>query len=255
MSTLRDVEAGFRALTLGSDDDEAIADRLWVGVSVDRLRAYRTLVRNNVRGTIRRACPHAVRLAGDKAFDAVVDAFLAGWPIQTRLTRDIPGEFTSWLMASTSPAGPVLSLTSSQAFAELCHFEALEIEVTLSETLPHLPGALGARSRLQMDPSTRLAIYSHPVQQVTRQSTALPSQAATPTVLLCFQQAERFEVESISAALGKVLLASVDGAVVDAIAGVVEEGRVSGVVVDAGHLRSALVGLHRRGAIAGFVDG
>ncbi len=254
MSTLRDVEDGFRDLAFGVDDGEAMAGGLWAGVPVERRRAYRTLVRNNLRGTIRRACPHAVRLAGDNAFDAVVDAFLAGWPIQTRLTRDIPSEFTSWLMASTPTSGPGLSLTSSQAFAELCHFEALEIEVTMSETSPHLPGALGSRSRLQMDPSTRLAIYSHPVHQVTRHSTALPSPGATPTVLLCFQKAESLEVESISAALGKVLLASVDGAVADAIASVVEEGRVAGVVVDAGHLRSALVGLHRRGAIAGFVE-
>jgi hypothetical protein len=255
MSSLRDVEAGFRALIMGNDDGMASAV-VFAGVPAERQRVYRTLVRNSLRGSIRRSCPHAIRLAGDEAFDAVVDAFLAGCPIQTRLTRDIPGEFAAWLMARASqPPSPSssTSITSSVAFAELCHFEALEIDVTMSETAPHVPGALQAGSRVEMDPSTRLAIYRHPVQTVTSRSTSLPAAGAQPTVLLCFQRAEAFEVEVISPALGKVLLGSAEGPVSAAIAAVVEEGRAAGVVIDAGRLRGDLVGLHRRGAIAGFV--
>jgi hypothetical protein len=260
MSSLRDVEAGFRALIMGTDDGAvsgAAAGGVFAGVPAERQRVYRTLVRNSLRGSIRRSCPHAIRLAGDEAFDAVVDAFLAGCPIQTRLTRDIPGEFTAWLMAraSSSPSSSAMastSITSSVAFAELCHFEALEIDVTMSETAPHMPGALQADARVEMDPSARLAIYRHPVQTVTSRSTSLPVAGAQPTVLLCFQRAEAFEVEVISPALGKVLLGSAEGPVAEAIAAVVAEGRAAGVVIDAGRLRSELVGLHRRGAIAGF---
>jgi len=255
MSSLRDVEAGFRTLVMGTDDDVA-AGGVFAGVPAERQRVYRTLVRNSLRGSIRRSCPHAIRLAGDEAFDAVVDAFLAACPIQTRLTRDIPGEFTAWLMArassSSSSSSPSTSITSSVAFAELCHFEALEIEVTMSETAPHVPGGLEAGSRVEMDPSARLAIYRHPVQTVTARTTSLPAAGTQPTVLLCFQRAEGFEVEVISPALGKVLLGSAEGSVGDAIAAVVTEGRAAGVAIDAGRLRSELVGLHRRGAIAGF---
>jgi hypothetical protein len=257
MSSLRDVEAGFRALIMGNDDGTvsgAASGGVFAGVPAERQRVYRTLVGNSLRGSIRRSCPHAIRLAGDEAFDAVVDAFLAGCPIQTRLTRDIPGEFTAWLMARASSPSPSssTSITSSVAFAELCHFEALEIDVTMSETAPHVPGALQAGSRVQMDPSARLAIYRHPVQTVTSRSTSLPAAGPQPTVLLCFQRVEAFEVEVISPALGKVLLGSAEGPVSAAIAAVVEEGRGVGVVIDAGRLRSELVGLHRRGAIAGF---
>ncbi len=225
---------------------------VWAGVPADRQAVYRSLVRNNVRGTIRRACPHARRIVGDAAFDAVAERFLAEHPITTRLTRDIAAEFTQWLQTHetslTLPSGH-----SAGAFVELCHYEALEIEITLAECAPHVPGRVVDDATIVMDPSARLAIYRHPVHRVTASTTTLPPPASQPVVILCFQRADEQVTDVISPALGKVLLGAAAGNSVGASVGaVVDEARAAGVDVDAALLRSQLVSLHRRGAISAF---
>jgi len=250
MTTLIDVEAGFRALTLGERDGP-----VWDGVPVERQRLYRSLVRNNLKGVLQRACPHARRLVGDAAFDVVTDAFLASHRIQTRLTRDIPGEFTAWLQAqATSPLpSSTLAHHDGAAFAELCHFEALEIEITLAETTPTRPGRPVDVARIEMDGSARLAVYRHPVHTVRSTTTTLPPPTATPSVLLCFQRAEAFTVDVVAPAVGKLLMLAAGGATIgEALATLADEAAGHGVAFDRGRLKSSLVQLHRRGAIAAF---
>jgi hypothetical protein len=239
MTDLDDVERTLRALAFGADGPR-LADEGAFGAAPERLRLYRTLVTNTVHGAIRRACPHARRIGGEARFAAHVARFLAEQPLRVRFTRDLPGAFTAWLLEH--PGAEV----DAAAYAELCHFESLEIEVTMAEpTTSPPPGDLA------MDASARLAIYQHPVHTVTARSTSLPAATTQPTVLVCFQRAEALAVASIAPAVGKVILACASGASMqDAIAGVIDEGRATGIAVDVGLVRSALVDLHRRGAIA-----
>jgi hypothetical protein len=250
MTTLVDVEAGFWALTLGERDGP-----VWDGVPVERQRLYRSLVRHNLKGVLQRACPHAQRIVGEAAFDVVTNAFLASHRIQTRLTRDIPGEFTAWLqMQLTSPLpSSALAHHDGAAFAELCHFEALEIEITLAATATPAPGRPVDNARIVMDTSARLAVYRHPVHTVRSTTTTLPPPTPMPSVLLCFQRAEAFTVDVIAPAVGKLLMLAASGATVgEALATLAEEAARHGVSFDRGRLKSSLVQLHLRGAIAAF---
>ncbi len=265
MTRLVDVESALRDLTLG---DGATLD--WPGAPRKRQQLVRVLVRRNLKGILERACPHARRLVGPAAFDVVTDRFLATHRLQTRLTREIPGAFTSWLLQqppSTLPGtlgddaddDDVPDDDAGASFAELCHFEALEIEVTLAETsrpsaspdpLPDIPldDAL-----VELDASARLAVYRSPVHLVRATTTRLPSPAPVPIVLLCYQRDEALRVEVIEPAVGKALVALASGALVGAaIASVQKEAADVGVVVDAARVHAALVQLHHEGAVASF---
>jgi hypothetical protein len=262
MTRLVDVEKALRALTLG---DGATLD--WHGAPRQRQQLVRDLVRRNLKGILERACPHARRLVGTTGFDVVTDRFLATHHLQTRLTREIPGAFTSWLLQqppSTLPGGADDDDDDEKAqagacFAELCHFEALEIEVTLVET-----AAPTARSDpppdvplddalVELDASARLAVYRSPVHLVGAATTRLPSPAPVPFVLLCHQRDEALRVEVIEPAVGKVLVALSSGALIGAAIGRVQkEAADVGVVVDAARVREALLQLHQHGAIASF---
>lgn len=250
MTTLLDVEAGFRALVMGEHDAP-----VWEGVPAERQRLYRSLVRHNLKGVLQRACPHARRIVGHDAFDVVTDTFLASHRIQTRLTRDIPGEFTAWLQAqATSPLpSSALAHHDGVAFAELCHFEALEIEITLAETTPSQPGRPVDVARIVMDGSARLAVYRHPVHLVRASTTSLPAASSVPHVILCHQRAEALAVEVIAPVVGKLLMLAAGSATIgEALQTLEAEAEAAGLPLDRGRTKSSLVSLHRRGAIAAF---
>jgi hypothetical protein len=221
------------------------------GADAARQRVYRDLVQSNLSGALRRACPHAIRLGGAAPFDDLVARFLDEQPPTTRLLRAVPGEFTAWL--ATLPAGDL----PHPSFAELCHFEALEIDVTLAETAHDLGVVAGnvvdAEAVVVVDPSARLAAYAHPVHRVTAQTTAWPAATTTPSIVLCFQRAEAFAVDVISPAVARVLVRSTDGAALGAILDeLAAEAAASGAVFERGRVRADLVDLHRRGALVGF---
>ena len=240
-ATLRDVEETFRALVLSREP------RTFADVDEARQKVYRELVQNNLRGTIRRATPHALRLAGPEAYDALVGRFLDEVPIATRFTREIPGAFTAWLMSLPADELP------HPAFGELCHFEAIEVEVILALTTPRRPSEPVDDATIVTDSSARLCVYRHPVHKVGKTTSSWPQPLAAPTVLLVFQEAERFVVEPLSLVLGKVLLHAANGASIGAaIDAVVAEATAAGTIVLPARLKSELIGLHHRGAIAAF---
>jgi hypothetical protein len=261
VTRLVDVERALRALTLG---DGATLD--WPGVPKQRQQVVRDLVRRNLKGILERACPHARRLVGTAAFDVVTDRFLATHRLQTRLTREIPGAFTSWLLQQppstlpgTGDGDDGAKAHAGACFAELCHFEALEIEITLAETASPTarsdppPDAALDDALVELDASARLAVYRSPVHWVGAATTRLPSPAPVPFVLLCHQRDEALRVEVIEPAVGKVLVALASGALIGAaIARVQKEAADVGVVVDAARVREALLQLHQHGAIASF---
>ena len=240
--TLPTIEAGFRALLLHRNPT------LLPGIDAGRQLMYRQLVRSSLIGTLAAACPHALRL-DPVLFGELAALFLESAPPTTRLVRDVPDQFSSWLMRqdpSTLPAA-----ARSGAFAELCHFEALEIEVTLAQTAETQRSAPVTDDDVPVvDPSVRLASYRHAVHRVNPRSTELPPPSLQPVMLLCFQCAEQFVVETISPALGKLLLLFSQGQRMGAAVNtLIAEAQGADLICDEGLLRAAVVSLQRRGAL------
>lgn len=237
--TLHDVEQGFRALLLGREP------RFFAGIEATRQRVYRDLVRTNLLGAVDRACPQARRLF-PREFAELSARWLAESPPTTRFLWEVPAQFTAWLMGQPESSLP------HAAFAELCHFEALEIEVTLSPSTTAASASssssstsssppFSAEAELTLDASARLAVYRHPVHHVTAQTTSLPSPSSSPTVLLCFQRQEVFAARVLSPAVAKVLVLTSQGARFGAaVAAVVAEAVAAGLVFDEGVLHADL---------------
>ncbi len=259
MSHVDDVARAWRALVLGGAPAFLGGPEGTPDAPLARQQVYRRLVRNNLVGVVTRACPHARRLAGEDVFAAVVDRWLDEQPPTTRLVRDVPLQFAAWLAAWPAPQLP------HPAFAELCHFESLEIDVTLAETArqrgdvvdPLVVGGAGGgvdeRAVVVLDPAARLAVYAHPVHRVTATTTQWPTPTSTPSILLCFQQAEAFVVAPLSPALARVLVQSADGVALGlALDDVAAEAASGGVAFDRARVRADLVDLYLRGAVAGI---
>lgn len=249
MSHVDDVAAAWRALLLAREPTFFAA----TNAPPARQRVYRELVRNNLGGALRRACPHARRLAGDVAFDVFVDRFLAEQPPTTRLLRDVAGQFAAWLATLPEDTLP------HPSFAELCHFEALEVDVTLSPTTRDAPPETAVVADVAddvgvvIDPSTRLCVYRHPVHRVTTTTPSWPQPSSSPSFLLCFQRAEAFVVEAVSPALARVVMMSSEGRTVGASLDVLAaEATTAGVAFDRRRVRADLVDLQRKGALVGF---
>jgi hypothetical protein len=247
MSHVDDVAGAWRALLLSREPV------FFAGASPARQRVYRELVRTTLRGAIRRACPHARRLAGDDVFDGFVDRFLQDAPPTTRLLRDVAGQFTAWLSSLPEAGLPHAS------FGELCHFEALEIDVTLSPTAQDAPPTRALLAELAddavavVDPSTRLGVFRYPVHRVTSQTTSWPEPTSTPSFLLCFQRAEAFVVDVVSPAVARVVVMAAEGQPVGAALDVLAtEARAAHIDFDRRRVRADLVDLQRRGALVGF---
>ncbi|MBM4279693.1 MAG: DUF2063 domain-containing protein [Deltaproteobacteria bacterium] len=249
MSHVDDVARGWRSLLLSREPaffDDAVVPR-------SRQLVYRDLVRNTLGDVLRRACPHARRLAGEDVFSRLIARFLDERAPTTRLLHAVAGEFTAWLATLPADALPDAS------FAELCHFEALEIDVTLSPTARQEPPSAGLIPDVDeagivvVDPSTRLCVYFHPVHRVTASTTAWPSPLSSPALLCCFQRAEDFAVVIVSPAVARILVAAGEGVSVGAaLDRLAAEAAGSEAVFDRRRARADLTDLQRRGAVVGF---
>jgi hypothetical protein len=224
-----------------------------VGPPSAREIVYRDLVRRTLAGTIRRACPHARRIAGEDAFDRLLARAFAEAPPTTPFLHGVPGQYTAWLQTL-----PVADLPHP-AFAELCHYEALEVEVTLAtiarEEPPNPPTAADIDDGVVVviDPSTRLCAYRYPVHRVTSATTTWPAMSSTPVFLCCFQRAEVFTTEVVSPAVARTLVLAADGVTVGAaLAQLADEARSLRTTFDGRRVRADLVDLQRRGALVGF---
>jgi hypothetical protein len=249
LSVVDDVARAWRALLLG-DEPRFFSEP---AASLDRQQVYRTLVRRTLSGAVQRACPHAWRLTGDAVFSSLLERCWAEAPPSTRRMHELAGQFAAW-----SQDVPPHELPHP-AFSELCHFEALELEVTMAKTAQDLPtfGELVVDLDdvvvVVVDPSTRLCAYRHPVHRVTAATTDWPAASTAPTFLLCFQRDEAFVVDVVSPAVARLLVMSQDGVPVGlALRGLAATAASSNVAFDPERVRSDLVDLQRRGALAGF---
>jgi len=206
---------------------------------------YRSLVRNSLLTTTLNGFPFARALVGEERATALVARFLDEEPPTTRLLRDVPMQFATWLMerdraGTLDPPHP--------AFAECVHFETAEIDVLHA---PARERALvvddtptGAHG-VVFDPSTRVLAYRYDVHLMKKGSPFPSKPRAVPAVLVCWREAERFVWQSLTPARATLIATlAAGGSVDDALRAVPS--------LDAGHARALLVTLARRGAIVGF---
>lgn len=236
---LVDLERDLRALLLAREP------RFVEGVPRRAQEIYRSLVRNSLLTTTLNGFPFARALVGEETATAFAARFLDEEPPTTRLLRDVPMQFATWLMerdraGTLDPPHP--------AFAECVHFETAEIDVL------HAP----ARDRglvvddaptdahvVVFDPSTRVLAYRYDVHLMKRGSPFPARPRAVPVVLLCWREAERFVWQTLSPARSTLIATLAGGARI-------EEALAAVPSLDAGHARALLVTLARRGAIVGF---
>jgi hypothetical protein len=233
---LRDVEKQWRSLVLGRDE------ALMPGIDPVRQRVYRRLVRNSLTGNIRRAIPHAIRIAGEAKIEELLVRFLDEVGPQTRIYRQVPSEFADWAMAQ-----------ELGALGELMHWEILEVDVILApDTEQIFSRTLTDGAVVITAPSARLAAYMHPVHQVNASTTTLPAASSEPVLLLAWRAGERYAWQRIDGAVAKTLVAAAEGKTSAEAFAAIEATTAPGDRLDRERTKATLVDLQRRGAIAGF---
>ena len=234
---LLDVERGFRDLVMRTDERLMPADPA-------RQRVYRRLVRGNLFTAVRRAIPITRKILGDDVAEAWIARWLDERGPQTRLVRDVAGEFAEWLLGRTD--------LPHAAAGELAHWEVVEVEVALApDAEPSGARAPVDGARVATHPSARLCAYRHAVQALTASSTAYP-EPGDPVILLAWRAGERFCWKELEGGVAKVLVETSQGQTLGDAFAAVESALADGDVLDRKRVKAALVDLLHRGALTGF---
>lgn len=243
---LADIEHGLRALLL---DDQP---RYLEGVPRRPQDVYRRLVRNTLQGTMLNAAPIARGIFGDEVLLRFITRALQERPPTTRLLRDVPMEFASWLLALDEQGA---LFPPHPAFAELVHWEAAEIDILhaperSATTLALVPTDA---STVELDPSARLLVYAHDVHRMKAGDAMPTAKRARPALLLAWRADERLKWRELDGVTARMIALAGGGLPVSAITTTLAAER--GSPVDPGFVRATLTTWQGRGAIAGFVDG
>lgn len=209
-------------------------------------RVYRRQIRLTISSSVLRGMPIAIALMGEPAIQDIVDTWLEREPPTTRLYWQLPVVFAEWLMTADDLDVPL-------ALRELIHWETLEISVlnaaNPSGPRPTLsPGAPDA-TKIQFDPSLRLAVYHHPVHELTKKSPGLP-EAPTPSFLLMYRRNEAAHYRTVAPELAQIVAHMSGGE--SLASGLAFLRGLYGDALDEGRWRSELVRLAHLG-ILGFV--
>lgn len=150
---------------------------------VDQLR-YREFVRDNIVRSLKAKIPLTKKFASSDQFNAWVTKWLELCGPKTRIYWKLPIEFALWLVE--------IAGDNDRAFAELAHFEAMQISCNNAEdsTGPYCERSLTPDTCIELDSSCRLCIYHYPIFLLDEESADLPSASATPNFLLLYRRDE-----------------------------------------------------------------
>jgi uncharacterized protein (UPF0276 family) len=159
-----------------ADDGEA-QDLL---AAAPRVAVYRELVRDAIVAAITRFLPRTQARRGS-AFSDDLSAWLAAGGPQSRLLRDLPGEFVAFI-------SPRWHADAPPWLTELAEHELLEYRVAAAPPRP-----LGVRrpftldARIEFDASATLVRYTHAVHRLSDDPEDLRAPAPEPVVLLAYR--------------------------------------------------------------------
>jgi hypothetical protein len=201
-------------------------------------------VRRNATKTLMNALPILKSLVGEPQLEKLIARFLEESPPTTRFLRAVPQEFVPWAQGLADPP--------HAAFAELVHWEVVELEVLQAPDAE--PGARPARpsrqNAIETCPSARLLAYAFPVHGLKRGADKWPAASRTPSFLVAHRVGDKMHWVSVPVVVAKTLVAA---AAVPTLGDALDAVRAeAGDAVDEAFVRSWLVNLQKRGAILGF---
>jgi len=185
--------------------DHPEAARLLTGAL--HLHVYRALVRDALAAAVTQFLPRTAARRGERFADDLAAWIATGGP-QSRLLRDIPGEFLAFVTPAWAADAPVW-------LGELARHELLEFTVAAAPARlrgPARPFALDAH--LELDASVTLVRYLHAVHLLPDDEHDRNEPAPTPAVLLAYRDAMNrvryLQLTPLAEALVTALLAGAD---------------------------------------------
>lgn len=149
-------------------------------VAAPKVAVYRELVRDALVAAVATFLPRTQARRGP-AFAADLGAWLAAGGPQSRLLRDIPGEFFAFITPRWADDAPPW-------LAELAAHELLEYRVAAAPPRPRgEPRPFTLDARLEFDASATLVRYAHAVHHLSEDPDDTTPPPAEPTVLLAYR--------------------------------------------------------------------
>lgn len=194
-----------------------------------RQNVYRKLVRHNLYDVIRRAIPATRKIAGDTLVDIWISRWLAAQGPQTKLLREVPLQFAAWMQEQP------ISEMPHPSFAEMIHWEALDLDVLhardrndFENQLAHAQESYftteapqGFDGILVVDPSARLAAYTHAIRNTVEsilaeqdpqniKNLAWPQPLDNPEIMLLYRRDDRVWSAALSGIFANLLMLSAE---------------------------------------------
>lgn len=132
------------------------------GVPARRMAVYNELLFNTLCGFLDSSFPLCRQLLGETRWRRLNRAFYRDWPLQTPWFREISCEFVNYLAASQfKPPLP-------RWFAELAHYEWVELAVDIMDSAPPLHDEAGELMMhpVVLNPAMMNLAYTWPVHRI-----------------------------------------------------------------------------------------
>lgn len=187
MSDLRRWQDAVRRICLSSELDPT--DVRDAGGYDARWTLYRTMVRARFRRVIREGAPRTTRALGADAMDALVDAFVAAHPPQSRYLRTLVAEFATWASSTDLPAAARDAMDYDVAVIharDARELDDVDVEAFAFERRPVVSATVRVlqlghavhRDGASVDPPADLLVYRHGETLAPRWLELTPIEAA-----------------------------------------------------------------------------
>ena len=124
-----------------------------------RMAIYREVVFNNLFGSVSACFPVCQLVLGKRAWQKLVQDFMAGYQANSPIFREIPQQFLHFL-------APIPTLPDY--FKQLAHYEWVELAVSMQETEPiDLSESMDLlNEKPVLSPANQMLAYDYPVHQI-----------------------------------------------------------------------------------------
>jgi len=174
MSSLRELQAGFRAALLGDDERGVAPDVVEDTLSVPaRLAVYRHHVLTSLTASLEATFPVVCRLVDRRFFGWLADRYVRVRPPATPCLFEYGADFPEFIAAFPACAHlPWLADVARLEWAMNAALHAPDVTALEPEALSTLAPAALARLTLRLDPSVRLLASRWPVDAIWRANQA-----------------------------------------------------------------------------------